>query len=68
MELNLSEKGQINIKITEPYFNESSNSLNHTSFMEAYKYNKLEEFKNKLRRQNYFEENNDINVIYPSTK
>lgn len=29
---------------------------------------KMELFKQKLRYQNYFEENEDINIIYPSTK
>ena len=40
--------------------------------MQSYSYNKstdkLEAFKNKLRTNNYFEEDNDINVIYQSTK
>jgi hypothetical protein len=63
MELNLSEKEQVKkIEI----------SFTHSSFMQSYSYNKsidkLEEFKRKLRTQNYFEEDNDINVIYPSTK
>jgi hypothetical protein len=41
-------------------------------FMQSYSYNKstdkLEAFKNKLKKNNYFEEDNDINVIYKSTK
>ena len=30
--------------------------------------NKLESFKKKLININYFEDDNDINIIYPSTK
>ena len=30
--------------------------------------NKLESFKKKLINTNYFEDDNDINIIYPSTK
>lgn len=69
MELNLSEKEQV--KKMEISFTQSL-SFTHSSFMQSYSYNKsidkLEEFKRKLRTQNYFEEDNDINVIYPSTK
>ena len=63
MELNLYEKEPVK-KIETSFI--------HTSFMQSYSYNKstdkLEEFKRKLRTKNYFEEDNDINVIYPSTK
>lgn len=69
METNLSKK--IQIKITDSSFTQSL-SFNQSSFMQSYSYNKpidkLEEFKRKLRTQNYFEEDNDINIIYPSTK
>jgi hypothetical protein len=68
METNLSKK--IQIKITDSSLNQSL--FNQSSFMQSYSYNKpidkLEEFKRKLRTQNYFEEDNDINIIYPSTK
>jgi hypothetical protein len=43
-----------------------------SSFTCSYSYNKssdkLDSFKDKLKTQNYFEEDNDINIIYPSTK
>lgn len=67
METNLSKK--IQIKITDSSFNQSS--FNQSSFMQSYSYNKstdkLEAFKRKLKTQNYFEED-DINIIYPSTR
>jgi hypothetical protein len=83
METNLSKKIQIKItdsslnqsSLNQSSFNQSSfnqSSLNQSSFMQSYSYNKstdkLEEFKRKLRTKNYFEEDNDNNVIYPSTK
>jgi hypothetical protein len=68
METNLSKK--IQIKITDSSLNQLSS--NQSSFMQSYSYNKstdkLEEFKRKLRIKNYFEEDNDINIIYPSTR
>ena len=68
MEFNLSKKEQV--KIMESSFTQPS--LTEPSFMQSYSYNKstdkLEAIKRKLRTQNYFEEDNDINIIYPSTK
>lgn len=68
MEFNLSKKEQV--KIMESSFTQTS--LTEPSFMQSYSYNKstdkLEAIKRKLRTQNYFEEDNDINIIYPSTK
>ena len=70
MEFNLSKKEQV--KNIEPSFTQSLSFAQSSNFMQSYSYNKstdkLEEFKRKLRQQNYFEEDNDINVIYPSTK
>lgn len=67
MEVNLlngTKKEQV--KISQPTF------ITNSSFMQSYSYNKsydkLDLFKYKLKTQNYFEEDNDINVIYPSTK
>ena len=76
MEFNLSKKEQVkNIEPSPRSFIESiqsSSFVQSSNFMQSYSYNKstdkLEEFKRKLRQQNYFEEDNDINVIYPSTK
>ncbi len=68
MEFNLSKKEQV--KIVDSSFTQSS--FTQPSFMQSYSYNKstdkLEAIKRKLRTQNYFEEDNDINIIYPSTK
>lgn len=67
MEINLSKNEQV--KITE---SSSFTQTYSSSFMQSYSYNKntdkLEAFKRRLRTQNYFEEDNDINIIYPSTK
>lgn len=70
MEFNLSKKEQV--KNIETSFVQSLSLAQSSNFMQSYSYNKstdkLEEFKRKLRQQNYFEEDNDINIIYPSTK
>ena len=68
MEVNLFNKEQaknMNPIVSHPIVSQST-------FMQSYSYNKSTDkfnlFKNKLQTQNYFEEDNDVNVIHPSTK
>jgi hypothetical protein len=68
MEVNLFNKEQaknMNLIVSHPIVSQST-------FMQSYSYNKSTDkfnlFKNKLQTQNYFEEDNDVNVIHPSTK
>lgn len=70
MEFNLSKKEQF--KNIESSFSQSSSFTQSSNFMQSYSYNKstdkLDAFKRKLKTQNYFEEDNDNNIIYPSTR
>lgn len=74
MEINLSknEQGKITKSLYNKSFNDLDSFIKSSTFTESYSYNKstdkLDSFKRKLRTQNYFEEDNDINIIYPSTK
>ena len=68
MEVNLFNKEQaknMNLIVSHPI-------VSQPTFMQSYSYNKSTDkfnlFKNKLQTQNYFEEDNDVNVIHPSTK
>lgn len=68
MENKLTENGQ-NYKISSLDISRLIADANNITYTNKNKnINKMELFKNKLYTMNYFEDENEINDLYPSTK